>query len=65
MFIEVEMVIEIIMEYFELIVDLGDDDDSDVDEEVDGIFLWERWLVSGGKDGKVVLWGLMDFSVVG
>jgi len=22
----------------------------------------ERWLVSGGKDGRVVVWALMDFA---
>lgn len=46
-------------------MDLGDDDDSDVDEEVDGIPPRERWLASGGKDGKVALWGLIDFSASG
>jgi hypothetical protein len=24
-----------------------------------------RWLVSGGKDGRVVVWGLMDFTARG
>jgi hypothetical protein len=24
-----------------------------------------RWLVSGGKDGRVVVWALMDFTARG
>ncbi|ADV25638.1 WD-repeat protein [Cryptococcus gattii E566] len=52
-------------EYPESTVDLEDDDDSDVDDDVDSIPPRERWLASGGKDGKVALWGLMDFSATG
>ncbi|KAK8858888.1 hypothetical protein IAR55_003119 [Kwoniella newhampshirensis] len=32
------------------------------DEELDGVPPRERWFASGGKDTKVALWGLMDFS---
>lgn len=52
-------------EYPESTVDLEDDDDGDVDDDVDSIPPRERWLASGGKDGKVALWGLMDFSATG
>lgn len=52
-------------EYPESTVNLEDDDDSDADDEVDSISPRERWLASGGKDGKVALWGLMDFSATG
>ncbi|OXB33916.1 WD-repeat protein [Cryptococcus neoformans] len=62
---EAETATETTTEYPESTVDLGDDDDSDVDEEVDGIPPRERWLASGGKDGKVALWGLIDFSASG
>ncbi|TFY68523.1 hypothetical protein EVG20_g3519 [Dentipellis fragilis] len=42
------------------------DDDSDSDDE-DGMTAAEkesrtRWLVSGGKDGRVAIWELMDFG---
>lgn len=62
---EAETATETTTEYPESTVDLGDDDDSDVDEEVDGIPPRERWLASGGKDGKVALWGLIDFNASG
>lgn len=52
-------------EYPESTVDLEDGDDSDADDDVDSIPPRERWLASGGKDGKVALWGLMDFSATG
>ncbi|KIR58390.1 WD-repeat protein [Cryptococcus bacillisporus CA1873] len=52
-------------EYPESTVDLEDGDDSDADNDVDSIPPRERWLASGGKDGKVALWGLMDFSATG
>lgn len=43
-------------------IELGGED-SEGDEGVeDGAPPRERWLVSGGKDRRVALWGLMDFS---
>ena len=49
----------------------GDDDDDDdgqeEDEDEDEMSAEEkarraRWLVSGGKDGRVAVWALMDFT---
>ncbi|ODN74132.1 hypothetical protein L202_07586 [Cryptococcus amylolentus CBS 6039] len=45
-----------------LSVDASDEDDDDLDEDMDGVPPKERWMASGGKDGKVALWGLMDFG---
>ncbi|WVQ73498.1 hypothetical protein IAR50_003070 [Cryptococcus sp. DSM 104548] len=42
--------------------DASDDEDGDSDEDMDGVPPKERWMASGGKDGKVALWGLMDFG---
>ena len=43
-------------------IELGDEvEDSDGEDE-DGAPPRERWLVSGGKDRRVALWGLMDFG---
>ena len=41
----------------------GDDDDDD-DDSLTGEekARRSRWLVSGGKDGRVVVWELMDFA---
>lgn len=44
-------------------IELGDGDEAaDSDEEEDGAPPRDRWLVSGGKDRRVALWGLMDFG---
>jgi hypothetical protein len=44
--------------------DEGNDEDEDDDDEMSGEekARRSRWLVSGGKDGRVVVWGLMDFT---
>jgi ASTRA-associated protein 1 len=47
-----------------------EDDCSDADEGDDEMSGEEkarrsRWLVSGGKDGRVVVWALMDFTARG
>lgn len=40
-----------------------DDDESDDDEgETGKVKGRERWLISGGKDGRVAVWSLMDFE---
>ena len=41
------------------------DDDGDDEMSADEKASRERWLVSGGKDGRVVVWALMDFARVG
>ncbi len=51
-------------------VDAGADegnDESDDDDEMSGEekARRSRWLVSGGKDGRVVVWELMDFTARG
>lgn len=43
-------------------IELGEEDSEDDDGVEDGAPPRERWLVSGGKDRRVALWGLMDFS---
>ncbi|WVW85056.1 hypothetical protein I302_107092 [Kwoniella bestiolae CBS 10118] len=44
-------------------IDIEDDSDSGGDEdENDSVSARERWLVSGGKDTRVALWGLMNFE---
>jgi hypothetical protein len=47
--------------------DEGNDEDEDEDDEMNGEdkARRSRWLVSGGKDGRVVVWGLMDFTTRG
>ena len=42
----------------------GDGDDDDDDDSLTGEekARRSRWLVSGGKDGRVVVWELMDFA---
>jgi len=48
--------------------DCGDaDEGSDEDDEMSGEekARRSRWLVSGGKDGRVVVWALMDFTARG
>lgn len=49
--------------------DCGDaeDEDEDDDDEMSGEekARRSRWLVSGGKDGRVVVWALMDFTARG
>ena len=50
--------------------DVVEGDCSDADEGDDEMSGEEkarrsRWLVSGGKDGRVVVWGLMDFTTRG
>ena len=45
--------------------DCGDaDEGNDEDDEISGEekARRSRWLVSGGKDGRVVVWALMDFT---
>jgi hypothetical protein len=43
--------------------DEDDDDDDDDDEgETGKVKGRERWLVSGGKDGRVAVWELMEFE---
>nr|ODN91015.1 WD-repeat protein [Cryptococcus depauperatus CBS 7855] len=37
-------------------IDLAEESDEEVENKR------ERWMASGGKDGKVALWSLMDFS---
>lgn len=41
-----------------------DGEDEDEDDEMSGEekARRSRWLVSGGKDGRVVVWALMDFT---
>lgn len=39
--------------------DIGDGSDSDAEQ---GGVPRHRWLASGGKDCRVALWALMDFS---
>jgi hypothetical protein len=48
-------------------VDGDGDGDGDGDDDDDSLTGQEkarrsRWLVSGGKDGRVVVWELMDFA---
>ena len=47
--------------------DEGNDGDDDGDDEMSGEekARRSRWLVSGGKDGRVVVWALMDFTARG
>lgn len=42
-------------------IEIGEED-SDSGQEDATIIPRERWLVSGGKDRRVALWGLMDFG---
>ncbi|KAH9994758.1 WD-40 repeat-containing protein [Russula vinacea] len=48
------------------VVDDGGNDEKE-DDEMNGEekARRSRWLVSGGKDGRVVVWGLMDFTAKG
>jgi ASTRA-associated protein 1 len=45
-------------------VDRSSDDDDDDDDEMSAEekVRRSRWLVSGGKDGRVAVWALMDFN---
>jgi len=45
----------------------GDEEDDDDDDEMstEEKASRSRWLVSGGKDGRVVVWALMDFASEG
>jgi len=47
-------------------LELGEEDESEEDEDEDeGIgrsVPRHRWLASGGKDKRIALWGLKDFS---
>lgn len=47
--------------------DEGKDEGEDEDEEMSGEekARRSRWLVSGDKDGRVVVWALMDFTARG
>ena len=44
--------------------DSGHDEDEDEDEEFSSseIEARKRWLVAGGKDGRISIWELMDFA---
>jgi ASTRA-associated protein 1 len=44
--------------------DCNDAEEEDEDDEMSGEekARRSRWLVSGGKDGRVVVWALMDFT---
>ncbi|KAI0255015.1 WD40-repeat-containing domain protein [Lactifluus subvellereus] len=42
--------------------DSEDDDDDDDEMTSEEKARRSRWLVSGGKDGRVAVWGLMDFN---
>lgn len=48
------------------VVDDGGNDEKE-DDEMNGEekARRSRWLVSGGKDGRVVVWGLMNFTAKG
>jgi len=41
--------------------DTGDEDDEDEEDEKEKVKR-SRWLVSGGKDHRAVIWELMDFK---
>ena len=43
-------------------VDEGNDEDEDDEMSEKERVRRSRWLVSGGKDGRVVVWALMDFT---
>lgn len=47
-------------------IDIGDDNDEDSDDDDDGktggAAPRSRWLASGGKDRRIALWELKDFS---
>jgi hypothetical protein len=45
----------------------GNEEEEDGDDETSGEekARRSRWLVSGGKDGRVVVWALMDFTARG
>lgn len=49
-------------------LELGQEEEEDgTDEEEEGVggsVPRERWLASGGKDKRIALWGLKDFSGV-
>ncbi len=47
--------------------DADERNDEDEDDEMSGEekARRSRWLVSGGKDGRVVVWALMDFTARG
>jgi ASTRA-associated protein 1 len=42
--------------------DRDDDDDDDDEMSAEEKAHRSRWLVSGGKDGRVAVWALMDFN---
>jgi hypothetical protein len=42
--------------------DEGNDEDEDDEMSREEKARRSRWLVSGGKDGRVVVWALMDFT---
>ena len=43
-------------------IELGNEEDSDEDENGSGGVHRERWLVSGSKDRRVAMWELIDFT---
>ena len=45
--------------------DCGDAEDEDDEMSGEEKARRSRWLVSGGKDGRVVVWALMDFTARG
>jgi hypothetical protein len=48
-------------------LELGQEDEEDEEEDVEESgrnVPRDRWLASGGKDKRIALWGLKDFSGV-
>lgn len=42
-----------------------EEEESDSDDEAHALPMIERWMVSGGMDGRVGVWELMDFEKKG
>lgn len=42
-----------------------EEEDSDSEDESQALSTMERWMVSGGLDGRVGVWELMDFEKKG
>lgn len=45
-------------------IEIGNESEEDEDdvEGMEGVHPRERWLASGGKDRRIALWGLKDFT---